>query len=51
MSDKGLEVVFVSFDRSKADMEGYMKECHGDWWAVQSGAEEGQKLAQARANA
>jgi len=32
---EGLEIVFVSSDRSPEDMESYMKESHGDWLAVQ----------------
>jgi len=31
---EGLEIVFVSSDRSPEDMESYMKESHGDWLAV-----------------
>merc|ERR1712045_300160 len=31
------EVVFVSSDKSAEEMMGYMKECHGDWLAVQHG--------------
>ena len=30
----GLEIVFVSSDRSPEDMTSYMKESHGDWLAV-----------------
>ena len=30
----GLEIVFVSSDRSPEDMTSYMKESHGDWMAV-----------------
>ena len=32
---EGLEIVFVSSDRSPEDMQSYMKESHGDWLAVQ----------------
>ena len=31
---EGLEIVFVSSDRSPEDMTSYMKESHGDWLAV-----------------
>ena len=31
---EGLEIVFVSSDRSADDMTSYMKESHGDWLAV-----------------
>lgn len=34
---EGVEVVFVSSDKSAEEMMGYMKECHGDWLAVQHG--------------
>lgn len=34
VQDQGLEIVFVSSDRSPADMAQYMKELHGDWPAV-----------------
>ena len=29
-----VEIVFVSSDRSEEAMVAYMKESHGDWWAV-----------------
>ena len=32
---EGLEIVFVSSDRSPEDMQSYMKESHGDWLAVE----------------
>ena len=32
---EGLEIVFVSSDRSPEDMLSYMKESHGDWLAVE----------------
>merc|ERR1712156_407388 len=32
---EGLEIVFVSSDRSPEDMISYMKESHGDWLAVE----------------
>ena len=31
---EGLEIVFISSDRSPEDMTSYMKESHGDWMAV-----------------
>ena len=35
---EGLEIIFVSSDRSPEDMEAYMKESHGDWWALSHGS-------------
>ncbi|XP_023340804.1 nucleoredoxin-like protein 2 isoform X1 [Eurytemora carolleeae] len=35
VSDEGVEIVFVSSDRSKEDMLSYMKESHGDWLATE----------------
>ena len=32
---EGLEIVFVSSDRSPEDMHSYMKESHGEWLAVE----------------
>jgi len=32
---EGLEIVFVSSDRSPEDMQSYMKESHGEWLAVE----------------
>merc|ERR1712141_736471 len=32
---EGIEIVFVSSDRSAEDMTSYMKESHGDWMAVE----------------
>merc|ERR1712008_515178 len=34
VKDEGVELIFVSCDRSKADMISYMKESHGDWFGV-----------------
>jgi len=31
---EGIEIVFVSSDRSPEDMISYMKESHGDWFGV-----------------
>lgn len=42
--DVSFEVVFVSSDRSSADMLNYMKESHGDWYALKHGDELAQKL-------
>ena len=38
------EIVFVSSDKSAEELMGYMKECHGDWLAVQHGTVLGQDL-------
>jgi hypothetical protein len=37
-SEEPIEVVFVSSDNSPEELMAYMKECHGDWLAVQHGA-------------
>ncbi|KAF0300789.1 Nucleoredoxin-like protein 2 [Amphibalanus amphitrite] len=39
-----LEVVFVSSDRSPADMAAYMNEAHGEWLAVPHGSPAAQQL-------
>jgi nucleoredoxin len=31
------EIVFVSFDRSEADLKAYMKEAHGNWCVIPFG--------------
>ena len=31
----GVQIVFVSSDRSEADMLSYMKDSHGEWFATQ----------------
>ena len=36
--DEPIEVVFVSDDSSPEELLTYMRECHGDWLAVQHGA-------------
>ncbi len=46
MSKDGVEVVFVSADRSPEEMLSYMKESHGDWWAVEHESEEGRALSE-----
>jgi len=40
-----LEMVFVSSDRSQADMAAYMTEAHGDWLAVPHGSPAAQQLS------
>ena len=42
MESEGVEIIFVSSDRSPADMVSYMKESHGNWLAVEHGSELGQ---------
>merc|ERR1711877_15815 len=44
--EEGVEIIFVSSDRSPADMVSYMKESHGDWLAVEHGSEVAQGLKQ-----
>merc|ERR1712211_211266 len=39
VESEGVEIIFVSSDRSPADMISYMKESHGDWLAVEHGSE------------
>jgi len=46
VESEGVEIIFVSSDRSPADMVSYMKESHGDWLAVEHGSELGQGLKQ-----
>ena len=36
--EEPIEIVFVSSDNSPEEMLNYMKECHGDWLAIQHGA-------------
>ena len=38
---EGVEVIFVSSDHSPEDMETFMQESHGDWWALEHGSMEG----------
>ena len=40
VKDQGVEIVFVSSDGSPEDMISYMKESHGDWWALKHGSDE-----------
>ena len=35
----GVEIIFVSSDQSQEAMVAYMKESHGDWWAVEYGSD------------
>jgi len=35
VAENGLEIIFVSSDRSAAEMTSYMKESHGDWLAIE----------------
>ena len=44
MASSGVEIIFVSSDRSPEDMVDYMKESHGDWLAMPHGSEVGQEL-------
>jgi len=44
VESEGVEIIFVSSDRSPADMISYMKESHGDWFAVEHGSEVGQGM-------
>ena len=41
-----VEIVFVSSDRSQADLDSYMTEAHGEWLAVPHGAPAAQQLSQ-----
>ena len=43
---EGVEIIFVSSDRSPADMVSYMKESHGDWYALEHGSDIAQSLKQ-----
>merc|ERR1712165_260120 len=43
-AEKGVEVIFVSSDRSSEDMINYMKESHGDWYAFEHGPKIGKRL-------
>ena len=37
VEDQGIEIIFVSSDRSASEMAAYMKESHGPWLAVPHG--------------
>merc|ERR1711976_540236 len=41
---EGIEIVFVSSDQDEAGMISYMKESHGDWFAVPHGSDAANKL-------
>ena len=44
VKSSGVEVVFVSSDRSAADMLSYMRESHGDWPALQHNSRKANEL-------
>ena len=46
VSDSGVEIIFVSCDRSPNAMKDYMKESHGSWLSVEHGSELIQALNQ-----
>ena len=46
VSDSGVEIIFVSSDRSPDEMKDYMKESHGSWLSVEHGSELSQALKQ-----
>eukprot|EP00088_Acartia_fossae_P041226 TRINITY_DN43138_c0_g1_i1.p1 TRINITY_DN43138_c0_g1~~TRINITY_DN43138_c0_g1_i1.p1 ORF type:complete len:159 (-),score=41.11 TRINITY_DN43138_c0_g1_i1:331-759(-) len=46
VEDSGVEIVFVSSDRSSDDMFSYLKESHGDWLATEHGSALSQTLKQ-----
>uniref|UniRef100_A0A7E4W441 protein-disulfide reductase n=1 Tax=Panagrellus redivivus TaxID=6233 RepID=A0A7E4W441_PANRE len=41
----GLEIVFISFDRSASDQEAYLNESHGNWLYIPHGDSNIEKLA------
>ena len=41
---QGVEIIFVSSDRSSDEMKNYMKESHGSWLAVEHNSDLGQSL-------
>ena len=41
----GVEVIFVSSDRSEQEMRSYLSESHGSWYALPHGAGEAQSLS------
>ena len=45
-AEAGLEVIFISSDRSAEDTVSYMKESHGNWPALAHGSEPAQQLKQ-----
>merc|ERR1712223_2255856 len=38
VQDKGVEIIFASSDRDSDAMMSYMKESHGDWYALEHGS-------------
>ncbi len=44
VKSKGVEVVFVSADKTDEEMAEYMKESHGDWYSVARGSDESKAL-------
>ena len=40
-----VEIVFVSSDQSQKAILNYMKESHGDWWAVEHGSSTAEALS------
>eukprot|EP00090_Calanus_glacialis_P006156 TRINITY_DN14835_c0_g1_i1.p1 TRINITY_DN14835_c0_g1~~TRINITY_DN14835_c0_g1_i1.p1 ORF type:complete len:143 (-),score=30.09 TRINITY_DN14835_c0_g1_i1:14-442(-) len=41
----GVEIVFISSDRSQDAMMGYMKESHGPWWALEHNSDIGHQIS------
>ena len=41
----GVEIIFVSSDRSEQEMRSYLGESHGNWYALPHGSGEGQTLS------
>ena len=41
----GVELIFVSSDRSEQEMMSYLRESHGNWYALPHGAGEAQSLS------
>jgi nucleoredoxin len=46
VSSRGVEIIFVSSDGSPEEMFRYMKNSHGNWYAVQYGSDLAKKLTQ-----
>merc|ERR1712008_27732 len=44
---KGVEIIFVSADRTKVEMMSYMQESHGDWFAIDHGSKLSKDLKKA----
>ncbi|VDM62482.1 unnamed protein product [Angiostrongylus costaricensis] len=45
VDDGEFEIIFVSFDRTEADLKKYMEECHGNWYYLPFGSSKIQELA------